>query len=409
MTYKFQKITTIYPEYAGVFHEKNPNCARLSYQEVYQQLIDEFYGWADYFGKYLGLAGYQTQELFANLEVLQQAWAKENGVRFSRRNWLREIVLAQVRAFQPDILFLEDLYVFDRDFRQELRGQCKRPVKMIGWRAAPTEDYGVFKDLDLVLTCAPVFVEAMLHQGIQSELMWHAFEPLILNKLSTARADLDFTFVGSISLRDGFHLGRYALIERLMQTTPLEMWGDISTHIPLSAKARLVNGLTSRANAAAVGLFGARLRVPGWLRSEESPPAIKVRHPDRFHKAVFGLDSFELFNRSRMTFNCHIDCAETSAGNVRLFEATGVGTCLITDWKANLPEMFEPETEVVTYKSIEECIEKVRYLLDHEEGRQAIAAAGQRRTLRDHNFVQRAAQLDEIIRRLMKGHKTVAA
>ncbi len=82
---------------------------------------------------------------------------------------------------------------------------------------------------------------------------------------------------------------------------------------------------------------------------------------------------------------------------MRLYEATGVGTCLLTDWKANLPNLFTLDVEVVAYRSAEECIEKVRYLLDHEDVRQAIAAAGQRRTLRDHTTRQRAEQLDDII------------
>jgi spore maturation protein CgeB len=84
---------------------------------------------------------------------------------------------------------------------------------------------------------------------------------------------------------------------------------------------------------------------------------------------------------------------------MRLFEATGVGTCLLTDWKDNLPKLFEPEKEVVTYKSVEECIEKVKWLLDHPQEREAIAKAGQARTLKDHTFAQRAIQLDEIIKR----------
>ncbi len=84
---------------------------------------------------------------------------------------------------------------------------------------------------------------------------------------------------------------------------------------------------------------------------------------------------------------------------MRLYEATGVGTCLLTDWKENLSELFDPGREVVTYKNTDEAIEKVRYLLDHESERTAIAAAGQRRTLRDHTANQRAGAFAEIIRR----------
>jgi spore maturation protein CgeB len=56
------------------------------------------------------------------------------------------------------------------------------------------------------------------------------------------------------------------------------------------------------------------------------------------------------------------------------------------------------DNEVVTFKTADECIEKVKYLLEHEEQRQAIARAGQQRTLRDHTFDNRAAQLDDLIR-----------
>ncbi len=83
---------------------------------------------------------------------------------------------------------------------------------------------------------------------------------------------------------------------------------------------------------------------------------------------------------------------------MRLFEATGVGSCLLTDWKNNLSDLFEPDAEVVAYRNAEECIEKAEYLLRHEGERQKIAAAGQCRTLRDHTFARRAEQLDQLIR-----------
>ncbi len=84
---------------------------------------------------------------------------------------------------------------------------------------------------------------------------------------------------------------------------------------------------------------------------------------------------------------------------MRLFETTGVGACLLTDRKENLADLFEPDGEVLTYKSAEECAEKLRWVLDDEARRQRIAEAGQRRALRDHTFENRAARIDEIIRK----------
>lgn len=404
---RFQKITTIYPEFVVPFRKQYPDYARLSYDELHERTIAACYGWSDYFAKYLGRLGYEAQELFANFELLQKTWARENGVRFTRRNWIKEISLAQIKAFQPEVIFLEDLYVCDGDFRAQARGACQRPVKIIGWRAAPTEDYSILKDLDLVLTCAPVFIEGLQRHGIKTELMSHAFEPSILDKLGPIVSDLDFTFIGMISLTSGFHRQRYLHVQKLMETTPLEMWGEIAAPEISAGNGNLMTRLAGRANRAIDRIAGGRLRLPGAgrARSANALPAdpIQQRYPEKLHESVFGLENFRLLGRSRLTFNCHIDSAGTSAGNARLFEATGMGACLITDWKTNLPQLFEPDTEVVTYRSIEECIEKVKFLLEHEPERQRIAAAGQKRTLRDHTYVKRAAQLDEIIRSLTEG------
>ncbi len=99
-----------------------------------------------------------------------------------------------------------------------------------------------------------------------------------------------------------------------------------------------------------------------------------------------------------MCFNIHGEIAKGCAGNLRLFEATGVGTCLITDWKRNLSELFEPEKEVITYKTKEECIEKIKWLLMNPLETQKIAKAGQARTLKDHTTENRAELIHELLK-----------
>lgn len=129
---------------------------------------------------------------------------------------------------------------------------------------------------------------------------------------------------------------------------------------------------------------------------------MKECYPNRFYKPVFGVENFGILARSKLVFNSHIDAAGEYAGNMRLFEATGMGACLVTDWKANLSDLFEINTEVVIYRSIDECIEKVNYLLDHNDERQAIARTGQQRTLREHTYQQRVQQLDYIIQQYLR-------
>ena len=85
------------------------------------------------------------------------------------------------------------------------------------------------------------------------------------------------------------------------------------------------------------------------------------------------------------------------AGNCRLFEATGVGTCLLTDARSNLTDFFEPDYEVLTYDSPEECFEKLNFLKENPAERDKIAERGQARTLRDHTFERRAESLVEVM------------
>ena len=120
-----------------------------------------------------------------------------------------------------------------------------------------------------------------------------------------------------------------------------------------------------------------------------------------YMKKVWGIQMYQILHRSKITLNYHIDVAGPYANNMRLFEATGVGTLLITDWKENLHEMFEPGKEVVAYRSSEECAELILYYLEHGDERQAIARAGQQRTLQEHTYYQRMQELVNIVRKYL--------
>ena len=68
---------------------------------------------------------------------------------------------------------------------------------------------------------------------------------------------------------------------------------------------------------------------------------------------------------------------------MRLFEATGVGSCLLTDSKANMADLFVAGQEVVVFDSAEDC------MVPSSDGSwtthvnaERIAAAGQQRTMR---------------------------
>ena len=98
-----------------------------------------------------------------------------------------------------------------------------------------------------------------------------------------------------------------------------------------------------------------------------------------------------------MTFNLHADATGNSVGNLRMFEATGAGCCLITDTSHNMADLFEPDKEVVTYSSLDECMDKVKYLTENPEYCSQIAAAGYKKTLEQHTVERRVIKIHEFI------------
>jgi spore maturation protein CgeB len=70
---------------------------------------------------------------------------------------------------------------------------------------------------------------------------------------------------------------------------------------------------------------------------------------------------------------------------------------LLTDAKTNLGELFEPGREVVCYGDANELAALIHHYLQHDDEREAIAQAGQQRTLRDHGYDKRMGELVEIL------------
>jgi hypothetical protein len=58
---------------------------------------------------------------------------------------------------------------------------------------------------------------------------------------------------------------------------------------------------------------------------------------------------YKILGRSRIVLNHRGDIAPF-ANNLRLYEATGMGALLITDWKKNLHEMLEPVKSEALWK-----------------------------------------------------------
>lgn len=368
-------IDTYYRAFLNHYYKLEPTRATGSYAKQHRELIDACFGTSDFHSLYLTQMGHPTYDLLVSAVPLQTTWASENGVSFSRLAlgvplrafrlpvvgpWLAslpglvDIAVAQVEAAKPDVLYCQDLSFFPPETIARLR----RSVRLVvGQNASPLPPENFLRSYDLILTSFPHAVPRLRSLGIGSEYFRLAFEPRVLDRLGPAAKDMGATFVGGISRHHGKAL---STLEYLAANTPIEFFG-----------------------------YGAE-RL-------DSTSSIKTKH----HGEVWGLEMYRALARSRVTLNRHIDTAENNANNMRLYEATGVGTMLITDRKDNLQELFDVGKEVVAYSSPEEAAELIRYYLDHPDEAAAIAQAGQARTLREHTFEARMRELVPVLERYL--------
>jgi len=236
--------------------------------------------------------------------------------------------------------------------------------------------------MDLVLSCAQESVEQLQHSGYPAKQLHHGFDPRVLERLSHREKRFNFSFIGQLVRSSQFHLQREQLLKRLAVQSGITLftssadygWTDDVKSLLMATAYDAVRILR------AAGLSDEAVSALPVIRKAAHWSARPVRPVDPLLKpfmkpAVFGLEMLQVLSDSIMTLNCHADSSPRFASNMRLFETTGVGTCMITDWKDNLSELFIPDTEVVTYKSADECIEKVAWLLNHPAERAAIAAA----------------------------------
>lgn len=389
---RFLILNMDYGEFIHWLYAQYPGLEKAPYEEQLQARMKSLFAFGDFYSSNLRQLGHEAWEVYGNNELMQKAWAREHGLPvdettsmkqrvwtlrsevgrivaktpiwrlralwrpllgFSngRPPWFYEILASQIKAFKPDIVLNQSMDGIGSRF---LRGMRPFTKLLVGRTATPFPENEDFSGYDLVLSALPSYVDHFRSKGMAAEFQPFAFEPRVLTTLKGSDQNIPVSFVGSVFLH---HIARVQLLEHLCARQPVKIWG---------------------------GEKG----LPG-------DSAIRRSHMGQ----AWGREMYEVLRRSKITLNQHGEIAGPYAANMRLFEATGVGAMLLTDWKSNLKDLFEPAKEVVAYRTHEECMELISYYLDHDVEREFIARAGQQRTLRDHTYYQRMTELVEIIRR----------
>lgn len=376
---KFLIVNTDYPAFLDKLYATHPGLSEQSYSEQLRVRNETLFGVSDFYPRRLIELGHDAVEVHINNRALQSAWAKENSLPVPEQTpltiqlrrgwipwisrdetrWVYDILSAQIEQHQPDVLLTHAIADIDADFWTRKRGRYKL---LVGQIASPLSSDVDLRPFDLMLSSLPNFVERFRNSGLRAELFRLAFDPLVLDRLQGDESELsptntgekiDVSFVGTLSAH---HADRIEWLEKICSQLPVQVWG---------------NGVDELSSGSPIRRA---FRGPAW-----------------------GLEMYRIHRRSRISLNHHIGLSAEFANNMRLYESTGTGTLLLTDQKKNLGDIFEVGREVAAYRSAEDCIEKIRYYLEHPEARETIARAGQQRTLREHTYRLRMEQLVSLV------------
>jgi len=78
---------------------------------------------------------------------------------------------------------------------------------------------------------------------------------------------------------------------------------------------------------------------------------------------------------------------------LRDLEAPMLGACYLTEWTEGLDDLYELGTEIETYKTAEEMVDKIKYLQAEPDKRKKLRFSGQRRALSDHTVAKSLSKI----------------
>ena len=90
------------------------------------------------------------------------------------------------------------------------------------------------------------------------------------------------------------------------------------------------------------------------------------------HKYITGEEKAKLLYGSKIVFN-NMHFAEVEGVNCRFFEVNGAGAFQLSDYRPILNNILPVDPELVSFRSIDEGIDKIKYYLHHPEERYEIA------------------------------------
>lgn len=97
----------------------------------------------------------------------------------------------------------------------------------------------------------------------------------------------------------------------------------------------------------------------------------------------------KILSESHVSVNLHYQRAKSNGANLRVYESTSSGACLLTDYKKDLERLFNLEEEILTFQGVDDFINKVHFIENNHVLAAQIGQKGYLRIKRQNTYVHR--------------------
>jgi len=362
------------------------------YDYLMQVFFDDAYGQANFIGQNMSKKGYPSIEIIPNYKKAQFAWANENvDISLNLENWKENIFHEQIAHYKPEILLFVG-WTYGGTYIKDLKKKYSFIRKIIFWVGEALPDASFMKFFDSVFSCDKGNVIEMKSQNKSSYHIDHAFNYSLNKYLCERDKKNQISFSGSLKHGDSEHSYRAEILSCLNDKYSMSLNGNV--YVP-SIYTKNIRGRIASYYHDVIELIDDSSFSVEFLKSNNYKKNISLRADfklflklsKKFKKPLYGLEYLQNLKDSNIVLNTHSNTSY--ACNMRLFESTGVGSCLLTDYKKNISELFEVDDEIVCYKSVDEMLEKVDYLINNPKVVNEIGRKAMLKTQKSHDYSTR--------------------
>ena len=307
-----------------------------------------FTRWSEHFAK----NGFEAMTVIRNCPDLLSLLARECRITGF---WDLDTLLTKVVSYlQPDVLMVDNPHDYSPDLLLKLKAACRL---LVAWQEQVSFSASSLASVDLFISPSAVARNDALRCGAKDA--------------------------------KEFYLGAFTRIERANKHDAGEVdilfqgdWRNLDQH------GRQLLLELSKGALGWHGGYSMRFYMPQHTDVEQMPIGVAMQV-----ECIRSSSFFAELPHAKIVLHIAPQTSVADPPDSFIFEHSLAGALVLADSRAELGRFFEPLSEIAICREPSDAAQQIRWLLDHDSERCAIASNGQRRCLQEHNFSTRISEL----------------